>query len=99
MVGIKIKQNLSNGIIKIIKKGENMKSYSKGILVGMSIVIGSLFLMGLTNDTDNTEVGRYQISITNDGGVYIYESIIDTKTGKVFKRNQVKMNRFIHIKK
>ena len=99
MVGIKIKQNLSNGRIKIIKKGENMKSYSKGILVGMSIVIGSLFLMGLTNDTDNTEVGRYQISITNDGGVYIYESIIDTKTGKVFKRNQVKMNRFIHIKK
>ena len=67
-----------------------MKSYSKGILVGMSIVIGSLFLMGLTqtiNDTDNTEVGRYQISVTSMDG-YIYESIIDTKTGKVFRKEQ-----------
>ena len=66
-----------------------MKSYSKGILVGMSIVIGSLFLMGLTNDTDNTEVGRYQIFVTSDGGVYIYESIIDTKTGKVFRTKEL----------
>ena len=36
-----------------------MKSYSKGILVGISIVLGSLLLMGYTSS--ETEVGRYQI--------------------------------------
>ena len=56
-----------------------MKSYSKGILVGISIVIGSLLLMGLT--TTETEVGRYQISITDGGrnghNNYIHETIIE----------------------
>ena len=39
-----------------------MKSYTKGILVGISIVLGSLLLMGYTSS--EKEVGRYQISNT-----------------------------------
>tara|TARA_Y100000994_G_scaffold246828_1_gene250899 strand:- start:63 stop:302 length:240 start_codon:yes stop_codon:yes gene_type:complete len=77
-------------------KGENMKSYSKGILVGISIVVGSLLLMGLTS---SQEVGRYQISITTSSDSNeIYESIIDTKTGEIFKRNRVYWSNFNKIK-
>ncbi len=73
-----------------------MKSYSKGILVGISIVVGSLLLMGLTS---SQEVGRYQISITTSSDSNeIYESIIDTKTGEIFKRNRVYWSNFNKIK-
>ena len=65
-----------------------MKSYSKGILVGMSIVLGSLLLMGLTESSE--EVGRYQLSFGeyyyNYGNGNNYEKgifKIDTKTGVV----------------
>ena len=73
-----------------------MKLYGKGILVGISIVVGSLLLMGLTESPNE---GRYQISTsqTSDSN-YIYESIVDTKTGIVVKRNRVRYTVFETIK-
>ena len=76
-----------------------MKSYSKGILVGISIVVGSLLLMGLT-DYDNKDVGRYQLSTTNLGDyLYVYETIIDTKTGEIISRKEVSYSFYKRIKK
>ena len=63
-----------------------MKSYSKGVLVGISIVLGSLLLMGYTSS--DKEVGRYQLSTTDmgDRDYLIFETIIDTKTGEIISR-------------
>ena len=71
-----------------------MRSYFKGILVGISIVIGSLLLMGYKSHENNGEVGRYQIINVNYQTVDFINSKkidqstmikIDTKTGKVFQ--------------
>ena len=71
-----------------------MKSYSKGILVGISIVLGSLLLMGYTSS--EKEVGRYQLSITNRGinDIWLYETIIDTKTGKIISRERIHVGNY-----
>ena len=61
-----------------------MKTYSKGVLVGISIVLGSLLLMGYTSS--EKEVGRYQLSTTGGNDTYIYETVIDTKTGQIINR-------------
>ena len=37
-------------------------------------------------------VGRYQISISNHLNKGVFETIIDTKTGEIFKREKVKFN-------
>ena len=73
-----------------------MKSYYKGILVGISIVISSLLLMGYKSSETEGEVGRYQI-IQVDYSTYIYDTgndrdkssimKIDTKTGEVYLFN------------
>ena len=70
-----------------------MKSYTKGILVGISIVLGALLLMGLTESSE--EVGRYQVSITNRGDSWgIFETIIDTKTGKIISRERIPVGNY-----
>ena len=75
-----------------------MKSYSKGILVGISIVLGSLLLMGYTSS--EKEVVRYQLSTTNVGNRdYIFETIIDTKTGEIISRKEVSYNLYKRILK
>ena len=41
------------------------------------------------------EIGRYQLSvstaISKKGKVYVVEAVIDTKTGKVVKRNKISL--------
>ena len=41
------------------------------------------------------EIGRYQLSvstaISKKGKVYVVEAVIDTKTGKVIKRNKISL--------
>ena len=65
-----------------------MKSYYKGILVGISLALGSIILMGYTESNSN-EIGRYQISNAGLGNIYIYEVIIYTKTVEIIDRNKV----------
>ena len=60
-----------------------MKSYTKGILVGISIVLGSLLLMGYTSS--EKEVGRYQIELSNVAEIIPLRGYkLDTVTGKVW---------------
>ena len=67
-----------------------MKSYSKGILVGISIILGSLLLMGYTSS--NSEVGTYQVVCgeieESLGGAYEDKSTcikINTRTGETWE--------------
>ena len=57
-----------------------------GIIIGIGIIIVPLILMGTTNINAADEIGRYQISTTTHGDGSVYETIIDTKTGRVKSR-------------
>lgn len=47
---------------------------------------------------ENTEVGRYQLEVTtyqnNKGKIYIVETVLDTKTGKVVKRKKIYASKY-----
>ena len=44
------------------------------------------------------EVGRYQLStttaISKKGSVYVVETVIDTKTGKIVKRKKISLSKY-----
>ena len=58
------------------------------------LLIG-LLLMSFLTSTDVKEVGRYQLAVSTyeskKGKIYIVETVLDTKTGKV-----IKTKRFYH---
>ena len=62
----------------------------KGIIIGIGVVIVPLILMGTTLSNTNYDPGNYQISTACFGGdgVYVYETIIDTRDSKVISRNR-----------
>ena len=55
----------------------------------------SLFLISflISNNVEVKEVGRYQLAVSTytsqKGKVYIVETVLDTKTGKVVKRKRI----------
>ena len=63
-----------------------------GILIGIGMIVVPLILMGTTySNTNSSEIGRYQISTTTfEKTSYIYETTIDTKTGKVIRERRSK---------
>ena len=63
-----------------------MKSYLQGLITGGVFVFAFMVFMGST-DT-KSEVGMYQIATTNVGNEHhaLYETIINTRTGKVVSR-------------
>ena len=64
----------------------------KGIIIGMGLIIIPLILMGTSDTNTSDEVGRYQISTTTmgTGENYIFETIIDTKTGNITSRKKTR---------
>ena len=56
------------------------------------ILIG-LLLMSFLTSADVKEVGRYQLAVSTyeskKGKIYIVETVLDTKTGKVVKRKRI----------
>ena len=63
----------------------------KDITISIFAIIGFVAIVsGFTNNDNQSTAGKYQVAITNsrDGEVYIIESIIDTRTGKVFSRSK-----------
>ena len=52
-----------------------------------------LFLISFLISSDVEEVGRYQLAVSTytsqNGKVYIVETVLDTKTGKVVKRKRI----------
>ena len=70
-----------------------MKRFLIG-LVMLSFVVASLPEKGKVE----REVGRYQISTllaeSKNGKVYVVETILDTRTGKVVKRKKILLSRY-----
>ena len=64
----------------------------KGVIIGISLIIVPLILMGTIDTNTSEEIGRYQIYTSygdmEDSKSYIYETIIDTRNGKVISRNR-----------
>ena len=60
----------------------------KRFLIGLMLVS---FL--ISADVESEEVGRYQLAVSTytsqKGKVYIVETVLDTKTGKVVKRKRI----------
>ena len=73
-----------------------MKKYlmnSLAIIGGISLII----LMCSAIKLNDNAIGKYQISTTyRDNGNYVFETIIDTETGKVISRE--KYNGFLDYK-
>ena len=71
------------------------KNFSTGILIGIGVVVVPLVLMGTTSYS-SIESGNYQISTTTFGpeSNNIYETIIDTKTGKIVSRKKTQYNSY-----
>ena len=68
-----------------------MNSFTKGLLTGVFGVVVGLLISG--SNYQSEEVGRYQISTDTDNDRInrIYETIIDTRSGKVVSRQMVKI--------
>ena len=65
----------------------------KDITISIFAIIGFAFVLPsfTTNDAEETQqqVGTYQISTTyRDGGNWIFETTIDTRTGQVVSRER-----------
>ena len=73
----------------------------KGIIIAIFVIVVPLILMSTTNYTTvSDEVGRYQISTSaNPSAKWLYETILDTKTGEVSSRKILHNNNFQEIKK
>ena len=66
----------------------------KSILIGFLLATCMFLLMGHNGfpitpivNVNESQVGRFQLSTVTDN-VNIYESILDTKTGEIIKRNE-----------
>tara|TARA_Y100001935_G_scaffold67699_1_gene56765 strand:- start:773 stop:1003 length:231 start_codon:yes stop_codon:yes gene_type:complete len=66
----------------------------KSILIGFLLATCMFLLMGHNGfpitpivNVNESQVGRFQLSTVTDN-VNIYESILDTKTGEIVKRNE-----------
>ena len=61
-------------------------------------IIGLMMISFLISaDVEEKEVGRYQLAVSTyqspkTGKVYIVETVLDTKTGKVVKRKKIHHN-------
>ena len=55
-------------------------------------------LISTPNKVEEKEVGRYQLStttaISKKGSVYVVETVIDTKTGKIVKRKKISLSKY-----
>ncbi len=54
-----------------------------------------LMVLLMTSFLMSEEIGRYQLSVSTavskKGKVYVVEAVIDTKTGKIIKRNKISL--------
>ena len=63
----------------------------------ISLLLVSL-LISAPKKVEEKEVGRYQLStttaISKKGSVYVVETVIDTKTGKIVKRKKISLSKY-----
>ena len=74
----------------------------KSFLIGFLTCVCLILIMGQNTHemfVTNSNNGRYQISMdTNSQGEQIYEVILDTRTGKIFKREHLRAIEYIEFK-
>ena len=68
----------------------------KGIIIGVCVVVVPLFTMGLSNNSNEGEVGTYQISITSNHH-NVFKTILNTKTGEIVGRFISNGNDYVDI--
>ena len=70
----------------------------KRFLVGLMMIS---FL--ISSDVEDAEVGRYQLTVSSltssKGKVYVVETVLDTKTGKIVARNKILLSRYNKLEK
>lgn len=66
-----------------------MKSYVQGFIAGGLLTFSIMILTGISKI--KPEIGKFQISTTGTGdGFIVYETVINTKTGNVIRRNNIR---------
>ena len=77
---------------KSTEEKKAMPFYNRMIINMKRLLIG-LLLMSFLTSADVKEVGRYQLAVSTyeskKGKIYIVETVLDTKTGKVVKRKRI----------
>ena len=74
----------------------------KSLLIGFLLATSVMLSMGAITSkspNNNTEIGRYQLCTTSNSSdemheKKIFETIIDTKTGKIISREKHSMSRY-----
>ena len=69
-----------------------MNSFTKGLLTGVFGVVVGLVISG-SNYQDDYGIGKYQISTTATSS-WIYETILDTRSGKVISKKRLNWDEF-----
>ena len=72
---------------------KDIKSYVIGFLTCACLFL----IMGQTKS--DSQIGRYQISSTVHLNKAVFETIIDTETGDIFKREKVKFEQYVKVGK
>ena len=58
-----------------------------GIIIGICVIVLPLILMGTIQTNTESQIGKYQIS-TSSTVHFVFETIIDTRTGEVISRER-----------
>jgi len=73
-----------------------MNSFTKGLLTGVFGVVVGLLISGSKNQ--DGQVGTYQISVTSPNKDDVFETILDTRTGKVISRGNIHYDSYVPVK-
>ena len=70
-----------------------MRSYIQGFIAGGLFTFSIIVFTG--SSIIKPEIGKFQISTTGTGdGFIVYETIINTKTGNVIRRNNIRAGHY-----
>ena len=77
-----------------------MNSFTKGLLTGVFGVVVGLVISGSNyQDGQLYGIGIFQISSTTDAdGLYVFETILDTRSGRVVSREMVDRDLYKRVK-
>jgi predicted small secreted protein len=70
----------------------------KDITLSIFAIIGFISILSSFNNQPQEDSGRYAISTTMRDSGFIFETIIDTKTGEVVERNNVSIQLYDRVR-
>ena len=66
----------------------------KDITLLVFAIIGFIMILSSFNNQSQNDIGRYDISTTMRQSGFIFETVIDTKTGDIVERNNVSIQKY-----